>query len=257
MISESNPPTLWPTLSQLKKHKFIDLTHTFDSEIPHWGGVTPETRTILHHYDPGIGTIGTGILIEKYCIPGQWGTHVDPPSHFIKGKRSVDEIDVREMFLPLVIIDVSKKVEKNCDYVISMDDIREWEEKYHCKIPEDSFVAMRTDWSKRWPNSALMENKDENGIAHYPGWGLEVLKYLYEERNITASGHETTDTDPGLSTSKNDYKAETYILSQNKYQIELLTNLHEVPEYGSIAVVAFPKPKKGSGFPARVFAIIP
>jgi kynurenine formamidase len=46
-----------------------------------------------------------------------------------------------------------------------------------------------------------MANRDENGIAHYPGWSLEVLKYLYEERKITASGHEPTDTDPGTSTS--------------------------------------------------------
>ena len=27
--------------------------------------------------------------------------------------------------------------------------------------------------------------------AHYPVWSKEVLKYLYEERTITASGHET------------------------------------------------------------------
>jgi hypothetical protein len=29
---------------------------------------------------------------------------------------------------------------------------------------------MRTDWSKRWPDAAKMENKDTNGVAHYPGW---------------------------------------------------------------------------------------
>ena len=38
------------------------------------------------------------------------------------------------------------------------------------------------------------------GVAHYPGWSKEVLKLLYEDRKITASGHETTDTDPGLAT---------------------------------------------------------
>jgi kynurenine formamidase len=50
---------------------------------------------------------------------------------------------------------------------------------------------------------------------------------------------------------------ETYILSQDKYQIELLANLDQVPEYGAIAIVTFPKPRRGSGFPARVFAILP
>ena len=41
------------------------------------------------------------------------------------------------------------------------------------------------------------------------------------------------------------------------YQIELLTNLDKLPEAGAIAVAAFPKPNGGSGFPARVFAILP
>src|SRR2546421_11950497 len=95
------------------------------------------------------------------------------------------------------------------------------------------------------------------GVAHYPGWSLPALKYLYEERKITASGHETTDTDPGIATSKDDYSLETYILSTNHYQIELLTNLDPVPEAGAIAIVSFPKPKGASGLPARLFAILP
>jgi kynurenine formamidase len=37
----------------------------------------------------------------------------------------------------------------------------------------------------------------------------------------------------------------------------LLTNLDQVPESGAIVVVTFPKPKGGSGFRARVFAILP
>jgi kynurenine formamidase len=50
-----------------------------------------------------------------------------------------------------------------------------------------------------WPGfpdeAAKMENKYVKGVAQYPGWSLPALKYLYEEQKITASGHETTDTD--------------------------------------------------------------
>jgi kynurenine formamidase len=170
--------------------------------------------------------------------------------------RTVDQIDVKEMILPLVVIDVHEAVINNPDYIITMDDVKNWEKK-HGQIPEGAFVAMRTDWSKRWPNMDTTQNKDANGIAHYPGWSMEVLKYLYEDRKITASGHETTDTDPGVATSKDDYSLETYILKSNHYQIELLANLDEVPESGALVVASFPKPKDGSGFPARVFAILP
>ena len=102
-----------------------------------------------------------------------------------------------------------------------------------------------------------MQNRDAEGIAHYPGWSAEVLEYLYGERKATASGHETTDTDPGTATSRGDYSLETYVLSTNHYQIELMTNLDLVPEVGALVVVSFPKPRDGSGFPARVFAILP
>ena len=41
------------------------------------------------------------------------------------------------------------------------------------------------------------------------------------------------------------------------FQIELLTGLDAVPEAGALVMVSFPKPKDGSGFPARVIAIVP
>jgi kynurenine formamidase len=248
--------SLWNVVELLQSKRFVDLTHSFSPGIPHWPGFDDEQLTILYHYDKGVGKKGDGFLAHEYKIPGQWGTHVDPPAHFARGKRFIDDIPVNEMILPLVVIDVSGKVQANPDYTMTLDDVKAWEAKYG-SIPEKAFVAMRTDWSKRWPNSEKMRNADEKGIAHYPGWSKEALAYLYETRKITASGHETTDTDPGVATSKDDYSLETYILSQDKYQIELLTNLDQVPEFGAIAVVTFPKPKQGSGFPARVFAIVP
>lgn len=249
------------TLSEAQRflvgRTMVDLTHAFEPGIPHWPGFPSETRETLYSHDKeGGGTKGTGFYAELYCHVGQWGTHVDPPVHFHKGLRSVDQIELKEMILPLVVLDVHTKVEANADYTLSLDDIRAWEAK-NGPIAEGSFVAMRTDWSKRWPDAKKMVNADEKGTSHYPGWSLEALKYLYETRKITASGHETTDTDPGLATTKDDYSLETYILKQNKYQIELLTNLDKVPEAGAIVVVTFPKPKGGSGFPARVFAILP
>jgi kynurenine formamidase len=258
-VGFKKPPSIWYVWQLLQKKEYVDLTHTFESGIPHWPGFPDENRELLYWYDgnpPGPGTLGTGFYAQYYCHVGQWGTHVDPPAHFIRGLRTVDQIDVKEMVLPLVVIDVHKKVEMDPDYTITMSDIRAWEGKYG-KIPQGAFVAMRTDWSKRWPDIDDMQNKDADGIAHYPGWSMEVLQYLYEQRKITASGHEPTDTDPGIATSQGDYSLEAYILNTNHYQIELLTNLDLLPEYGALVVVAFPKPLDGSGFPARVFAILP
>lgn len=249
-------PSLHDIYGILQRQKFVDLTHAFEPGIPRWKGFPDEKRETAYWYEKGRGSLGAGFFTEIFTLVGQWGTHVDPPAHFIKGTRTLDEIGLKEMILPLTVIDVHNEAAKNPDYTLTLERVKKWEAD-HGQIPQGAFVAMRTDWSKRWPDAAAMENKDAAGVSHYPGWSKPVLKYLYEERKIIASGHETTDTDPGIATSQDDYSLETYILQTNHYQIELLTNLDQVPESGALVVVTFPKPKAGSGFPARVFAICP
>ncbi len=259
-IRAEDKPGPQPSLLQIQKiiagKRFVDLTHAFAPGIPHWPGFPDEKRETIYWYEKGRGALGEGFFAETYTHVGQWGTHVDPPAHFIPGLRTVDQIPMQEMILPLVVIDVHAEAARNPDYTLSLERVKKWETQ-HGPIPAGAFVAMRTDWSKRWPDSAAMSNKDAEGVAHYPGWTMAALKYLYEERQITASGHETTDTDPGIATTKGDFSLEKYILSTNHYQIELLTNLDQVPETGALVIVSFPKPKGGSGFPARVFAVCP
>ena len=61
---------------------------------------------MLYWYEKGRGSMGEGFFTELFTHVGQWGTHVDPPAHFIKGLRTVDQIELKEMILPLVVIDV-------------------------------------------------------------------------------------------------------------------------------------------------------
>ena len=203
--SPDQPQSLDAALAILKSHRFVDLTHTFSPGIPHWKGAPNETVKTLYTVQKD------GFRINEYCHIGQWGTHVDPPAHFHEGLHTVDQIDPKEMLMPLVVIDVHEKVAKNPDYTLQIADIEAWEAR-HGRIPRGAFVAMRTDWSKRWPNQAALQNVDAAGVYHYPGWSMPVLKLLYEDRGITASGHETTDTDPGSATTKDDYSLESYIL---------------------------------------------
>ena len=193
-----------PSLLEIQKilagKKFVDLTHEFAPGIPKWKGFPDEKREVAYWYEKGRGSLGDGFFSEIYTHIGQWGTHVDPTAHFIKGLRTVDQITLKEMVLPLVVIDVHEEAVKNADYTLSVERIKKWETE-HGPVPAGAFVAMRTDWSKRWPDAAAMENTDKEGVPHYPGWSLAALKYLYEDRKITASGHETTDTDPGIATA--------------------------------------------------------
>ena len=246
----ADQPGLWKYANVFAKAKYIDLTHVWDENTPHWKGFKPAvTKVIYNHKEHGF-------KVHLYTHVGQWGTHVDPPVHFFAGKRTLEDIPCSEMFLPLVVLDCHKQVAADPDYAVTMADVKAWEEKYG-PIPTNSFVAMRSDWSKRWPSQKEMMNADAKGVYHYPAWSQEVLEYLYKERKITASGHETTDTDGGLRVSKDNYGMEAWILEQDHYQVELLANLDQTPEAGAFVVIAWPKPKAGAGFPARVFAILP
>ena len=256
MRSDMTAATPLALLEQLRAHPWVDLTHAFRPGIPHYHAFPDEERTVLFHFDEGVGTTGHGFLSHEYRHIGQWGTHMDPPSHFVRDGRTMDEVGIEEMILPLVVLDVREQVAADPDLVLSPTHVRAWEAE-HGRIPERAFVAMLTGWGTRWPDAEAMQNRDAAGVAHYPGWGVEALELLVHERGITAIGHDTTDTDPGVAISAGQVPAETYILAADRWQLELMANLERVPASGAIVVATWPKPEGGSGFPARAFAIVP
>lgn len=240
----------WPALqSALAGRTFTDLTHAFHPGQPRFAAFPDENREALFDLERG-----DGFTAHRYSIVGQWGTHVDPPSHFIRGGRTLDRIPVQDMILPLVVLDITRRVERDPDATPTLRDVHGWEDR-NGRIPAGCFVALRTGWSSRWPDGDAMANKDADGVSHTPGWSREVLSFLVEERSVSAIGHEQTDTDPGLATSRGDFGLETYILAKDRWQIELMADLSGLPESGAAIVASWAKPSEGSGFPARVFAI--
>lgn len=243
-----NNLNLWEELNKLKETcKWVDLSHEVSADTPHWHGFGSLKSSTLYDIEKD------GFTTHTYEIVGQYGTHVDAPIHFAKGGRTLDTLTPEDMVLPLCVIDKSKEVEKNNDFAVTLQDILEWE-SVNGKIPAGSFVAFMSNWSKR-ANQEAMENKDENGVKHYPGWSMEALEFLVKERNVAAIGHEQADTDPAFIAQNEGMIGEYYILSAGKYQIELLKNLDLCPATGAVIFCTFPKIKDGTGFTARCFAI--
>lgn len=234
----------------LKNKKWVDLTHTFGPDSPHFFMFPDaEFKTLFTHAD--------GFLAQTFKFAGQYGTHIDAPIHFVENTRYIHELSLKELVLPLIVIDRSKEVRENNDFSLAVDDILQFE-KEHGKIEEGTFVALRTDWSERWPDKDKFNNKDKEGNNRLPGWGYEALQFLFEERKIKAVGHETFDTDASVDFYKNSKLiGEYYVLDQDTYQIELMKNLDKVPPKGAVIFNIVAKPDKASGFPVRSFAILP
>lgn len=249
MIDMSYP--LWNQLEQLKSSTWVDLTHTFDETIPCFSEFErAKVSTLFNVADDGF-------YVQNWNIVSQYGTHIDAPIHFVEHKRYLHELDLKELALPLVVLNFSQEVAKNADFILTRKHVEQWEAA-HGKIEPGTFVALRSDWSKRWPDIEQFENRDSKGNLHLPGWGLDALQYLLEERQVKAIGHETFDTDASIDVAKNgDIVGERYILGQDTFQVELLTHLDLLPTRGAIIYTISPKPKDAPGFPVRAFAIKP
>lgn len=240
---------LWNQLGEMKaNYRWVDLTHELSLATPHWHGFQPLGINKLFDFDVA------PMKVYEYTVAGQYGTHADVPGHFDANGRLMHEIRVDEFAYPLCVIDKSEACKTNHDYALTKEDVLEWE-AVHGQIPEGAFVAFRSDWSKR--TAADYDNKDAEGNSHYPGWELECVKWLDQERKIGAIGHETSDTDPAARQPEIGFAAEDYILRQDKLNIEVMAHLDEVPPVGAIIFVVFPKLKDGTGFPTRCFAVCP
>lgn len=237
-------------IALLKKKEWVDLTHTFGPDSPRFSAFDAAEFTTLFDHDDGF-------FAQSFKFTGQYGTHIDAPIHFVRETRYLDELGLKELVLPLVVIDKSKESDDNHDFTLTVEDILKFEAQYG-KIEAGTFVALRTDWSKRWPDNEAFCNKDADGNNRIPGWGLAALQFLFDERKVKAVGHETFDTDSATDFQKNQaLLGEYYVLEQDTYQIELLTNLDKVPAKGAVIFNIVPKPEKASGFPVRSFAILP
>ena len=169
-------PKLWSLLAELKSpsYKWVDLTHAFDDDSPHWQGFPAMTTKLVYDYKNG-----DIFQTQQFTVVGQYGTHVDAPIHFYPEGRTLDEIEVTEFTYPLCVIDVHNQVAANPDYALSIADIRIFEESYG-QIPDGAFVAMRSDWCKRWPDEKDCMEFDEKGNLEFRVTSEET-DYLFDE----------------------------------------------------------------------------
>ena len=252
----ADPATRFPTqavsladaVAVIRSRPKVDLTHTFSATTPVWSGFGPARMTpaVDPHTLEAYTIARDGFRATYYAMVGQYGTHVDAPAHFSASGRYLDEIPVDEMILPLVVLDATPYLATDPAHAFSLGDLKTWEDA-HGRVPPGSFVALRTDMSKDWTADPERFKREP-----FPAWSLPVLKVLFEERGVTAIGHESMDTD----ITKN-MESETYVLGNNHWQIEIMDSLDKVPPTGAFIVASWPKPKSGLGFPARVFAVLP
>lgn len=238
----------------LRTAKVVDLSHAFDADTLYWP--TSPTRFDLTTLASGVTEGGWFYSANSFCAPEHGGTHLDAPIHFARGRSTADQIPVRQLVAPAVVIDVAKKAAADPDYRLSVADVRAWE-KAHGTVPGGAIVLLRTGWSARWPDRKRYFGDDAPGDAsnlHFPSFGAEAAALLVRDRRVGALGVDTASIDPGAS--KN-FPVHRLAAEANVPGLENLTGLSALPESGAWVIALPMKIAGGSGGPVRAIALVP
>lgn len=178
------------------------------------------------------------------------GTHVDAPLHFSENGRSVAEIPVGDLVVPLCVIDIRERAAADPDAQLTPDDVKAWIAA-NGEIPDRACVAMNSGWDAHLASDKF-RNADAEGKMHFPGFHVEAVQMLLE----TAAAGIAVDTLSLDFGSSPDFATHYAWLPAGRWGIENIANLAAVPASGATLVVGAPKHRGGTGGPARVFAML-
>lgn len=223
----------------------VDMTHAYDDTFPTYFGTPGFSAEQPFNFKEH------GFNLFQLSINEHTGTHIDAPLHFSADGNSVDEIPVESLVCPLAVIDIAARAADDADTQVTPDDIKAWIAA-HGPIPDGACVAMHSGWAGKSGGDGF-RNADGDGKMHFPGFHIETTKMLLEESKAASIAVDTLSLDHGPSA---DFAAHYAWLPSNRYGIENLTNLDQVPASGATLVVGAPTHKGGSGGPARIFAMV-
>ena len=220
-----------------------DLTHTLRAGFPVYGNVAVRKETLT--------TVPqNGFYAQQWSFNEHSGTHMDAPAHFVANGRHSPDIKLRELFVRVAVIDISRRAQQNADAVVTVEDLRRYERR-HGRIPRGAGVFMYSGWESRVGDQERFRNTGADGKFHFPGFSEEAVRWLLERRNPTCIGVDTLSLDPGNSTT---FPVHKLLLGADRYGLEGLANLKRIPARGATAYVGLVPWQDGSGGPCRVIA---
>ena len=140
---------LWDALESAKKLKWIELSHGLNNDSPYWSGI-PEGTVELGKVVFDWGNPMLECVIQSFRFPGQFGTHVDFPGHFVKDGIRSERYGVQDAVFPLCVVDITDKVAEDVHYAVTARDIMDWVLE-NCQDGRDGFSAGFDGWEEADP----------------------------------------------------------------------------------------------------------
>ncbi|XP_059148593.1 isatin hydrolase-like [Physella acuta] len=142
--------------------------------------------------------INLGVYMESgaYSIGEHVGTHIDAPSHFSKGSKTLEKLTIEDTIAEGVMIDCSEEARQDREYQVTLEKIEEWEIK-HGKIPDQAAVIFNFGWSAKFGNPLDYVGDAKGNISNFvfPSISETVSDFLLYKRNIKIIGTDTVSPD--------------------------------------------------------------
>jgi kynurenine formamidase len=240
--------------------RVVDLTQPLGPETPVIGlppqfGQSPGVTTeVISRFDEK----GPAWYWNVLHLGEHTGTHFDAPIHWITGKdlpnNACDTIPAHRFVGPACVIDVTREVEADEDFLLMPEHVEAWERE-HGRIPPNAWVLLRTGWSARADPKAFLNVKDDG--PHSPGFHKRTSELLARDRDVLGVGVETVGTDAGRAgTFDPPFPNHATMHGAGKFGLASLRNLDQLPPTGAIVIAAPLKLVNGSGSPLRVLALV-
>jgi len=225
-------------------NRVLDLTHTLTPDFPTGSGQRQLSMERLSTWPKESWNI------FRWHIHEHTGTHLDAPLHR-SDKDSADLIPASHLVGPLAVVDIRAKAAADPDAELTPKDLMTWESK-HGRLTAGSIVAMCSGWDTH-VRTAKFRNAGDNGVLHTPGFHIEAVEFLLAERDVKGIVVDTLSLDRGIST---EFPVHVRWLSSNRWGLECVANLGELPPKGATLIVGGPNIAGASGGPSRVFALL-
>jgi kynurenine formamidase len=188
--------------------------------------------------------------INRWHFHEHIGTHIDAPFHCSDGDTA-ERIPAHQLVGPLAVIDIRDRATADPDAELTPDDLKRWEQR-HGPIPAGAVVALCSGWDARVHDANLFFGRDAHGGFHMPGFHAEAVEFLAKERTVIGIATDTISLDVGRSRA---FPVHHLWLGQNKWGLENVANLGQLPPAGATVIVGCPKVAGATGGPSRVLAI--
>ena len=194
-----------------------------------------------------------GYFLRRFSMGEHSGTHVSTPSALFDQGSGPDSIPPEALVAPAVVIDSRSSANKDPNYVLTADDLAEWEQR-HSKIPPGSVALLLTGWGRYWDEPERFINLGADDLMHTPGFTSDAVSFIFDERGAAGIGIDTHGVDAGADTGLDASRA---ALSRGGLVLECLNNLDRLPVTGATLVIGRLPLVGGSGSPASVLALAP